>query len=118
MLPRLLLALATLAVLAAPTRAQDPIAACTDGVAVLPDVGAFACESVDLMGYLSVSAFATDGSPAALGSRTRQPSPEYGPDIDVDNTQPLPPPGSSPPHVCLVFDYAISKGEPGYVRPS
>jgi choice-of-anchor B domain-containing protein len=67
MLTRLLLALITV-VLAAPAGAQDPLAPCTDGVAVLPDVGAFPCDGVDLVGYLSVSAFATSSSPAALGN--------------------------------------------------
>ena len=67
MTPRLLAVLAA-AVLVAPARAQDPIAPCTDGVAALPDVGAFSCDRVDLVGYLSVSAFATDGSPAAAGN--------------------------------------------------
>ena len=68
MSPRLLLALVASAVLAAPALAQDPLAACTDGVAVLPDVGAFPCDRVDLVGYLSVSEFATADSPAAAGN--------------------------------------------------
>ncbi len=48
--------------------AQAPIAPCVGGVAALPDVGAFPCDGVDLVGYLSVSSFSTPGSPAANGN--------------------------------------------------
>ncbi|PAP76612.1 choice-of-anchor B family protein [Rubrivirga marina] len=65
---RLLLALAVFVLAAAPGAAQDPLAECVDGVAVLPDVGAFPCDRVDLVGYLSVATFATPGSPAAAGN--------------------------------------------------
>ena len=56
--------LAALTLIAAAPQAQD--VACTDGLAVLPDVGAFPCDRIDLVGYLPVAAFATDGSPAPV----------------------------------------------------
>ena len=59
----LLLAALAGAALAHPARAQE--LACTGGVVSVPDVGSFACEGVDLVGYLPVDAFATDASPAA-----------------------------------------------------
>ena len=39
--------------------------ACENGMAVLPDVGGFECDGVDLVGYLPPASFAVDGSPAA-----------------------------------------------------
>ncbi|WP_420456836.1 choice-of-anchor B family protein [Rubrivirga sp.] len=60
--------LVALALVAAPApQAQDARAECLNGVAALPDVGAFPCSRVDLVGYLSVASFATPGSPAATG---------------------------------------------------
>ena len=59
---RSLFPLVVLAVAAAPSAQEID---CTDGMAVLPDVGAFPCSNVDLVGYLPVAAFATPGSPAA-----------------------------------------------------
>ncbi|WP_412070470.1 choice-of-anchor B family protein [Rubrivirga sp. IMCC43871] len=62
-----LVALAALLV-AVSAEAQTPRAACQNGVATLADVGAFPCDRVDLVGYLSVGSFATPGSPAADGN--------------------------------------------------
>ena len=56
---------ALLALIAAvPARAQ--VIECTDGLAVLPNVGSFECSNVDLVGYMSRAAFGISGSPAAL----------------------------------------------------
>ncbi len=64
---RSVLVLAALAaVLTAPAApAQGVRAECLDGVAALPDVGAFPCKDVDLVGYLPRSAFAVGTSGAA-----------------------------------------------------
>ena len=54
--------LALLVVLAAgPAHAQDALAPCLDGAAVVPDVGAFECSNVDLVGHLPLSAFTMEG---------------------------------------------------------
>ena len=60
-----LAALAASVALAGAARGQGALAPCLNGVAAVPDVGAFPCDRVDLVGYLSVSAFATPASPAA-----------------------------------------------------
>ena len=66
---RLVSLLALGLVLAAPEAgAQDARADCVGGVAALPDVGAFPCLGVDLVGYLSVGSFSSPGSPAASGN--------------------------------------------------
>ena len=51
------------AVVSLPARAQE--LSCEGGVVFVPDVGEFACEGVDLVGYLPLDAFATADSPAA-----------------------------------------------------
>ena len=56
-------ALALCALAVPPASAQE--IACQNGVAVLPDVGSFPCRDVDLVGYLSRSAFGLEGSPEA-----------------------------------------------------
>ena len=58
----LLAALAGVA-LSLPARAQE--LSCEGGAVFVPDVGEFACDGVDLVGYLPLDAFATDDSPAA-----------------------------------------------------
>ena len=65
-----LAALAALALLvAAPgALAQDARARCVDGFALVPDVGAFPCDRVDLVGYLAVSEFASPGSNPATAN--------------------------------------------------
>ena len=53
---------AALAVLVAvPVSAQE--VECTNGQAAIPDVGAFDCHNVDLVGFLARSAFALPGTP-------------------------------------------------------
>ena len=52
--------------LALPARAQE--IACEGGAVFVPDIGRFECDGVDLVGYLAVDAFATDGSPAAAAN--------------------------------------------------
>ena len=59
---RSVVVLAALAAVLLPAQAQE--IACTGGTAVLPDVGAFPCSNVDLVGYLSPAAFGVDNSPA------------------------------------------------------
>ena len=64
--PRPALLVAALVALALPARAQaGGEIACTNGTAVLLDVGAFPCKRVDLVGYMSPAAFGLAGSPAA-----------------------------------------------------
>ena len=59
---------ALLLLAAGPAAAQTRTAECVDGLALVPDVGAFPCSEVDLVGYLPVRAFDTPGSPAARGN--------------------------------------------------
>ena len=58
-----LLAALAVAALSLPARAQE--LSCEGGAVFVPDVGEFACEGVDLVGYLPLDAFATADSPAA-----------------------------------------------------
>ncbi|MEM0961277.1 MAG: choice-of-anchor B family protein [Bacteroidota bacterium] len=57
------LATVLLALCALPTSAQE--VECRNGIASLPDVGAFPCDGVNLVGYMSPARFAVAGSPAA-----------------------------------------------------